>query len=290
MKYDRNVIIDKINELKGKRGTKQYMSNEKIAQYLDVSDKTVKKWLKKKPECIGDDEAGYPDIPFPYIVKLCDLFGCDIEHLIDKDMTCKTKEATDISKATGLSEEAINILKQSNRINDRFIIIDEPTGHQSMFLANMKKSLDECFIKVINNVIESYCLMDDDGHNKETRFPINDIVAFAHSVQEYNEYIREDIYRTIQQINDEEIDMMKGLGFLFEEDELIYKERLKELLEYESTDIKGVTLNYEVERYLKYEQFRLKDKRYKSIDILMALSRFLTSDFIENMGVKGNGK
>lgn len=125
MQYNRNTVIERITELKGKRGSKDYISNAKIAEYLHVKDRTVKNWLKERPENIQEESKGYPDIPFPYIVKLCDLFKCDIEYLLDETMSCKTKEATDIQKATGLSEEAITTLQsETNSEKSIGIVVD----------------------------------------------------------------------------------------------------------------------------------------------------------------------
>lgn len=117
MEYNRDVVIDKINDLKrksGKWGSGKRITNKVIAKHLGMSERQISDYLQKRPDYISETDGGYPDFPLKCLVELSNLFKCDINYLLDKDMTCKTKESTDICKVTGLSEEAVNDLANGN--------------------------------------------------------------------------------------------------------------------------------------------------------------------------------
>ncbi len=161
MVYDRNVVIDKINDLKrksGKWGSGERITNKTIATHLGVTDRAVSDWLQKRPDYISENDAGYPDIPLKHLVELSNLFKCDINYLLDKDMICKTKEATDICKATKLSEEAVSILTKDAGYTTKpraevidFLIKDSDNYASLMFNVIVCKGFEQIIDEYKNN-------------------------------------------------------------------------------------------------------------------------------------------
>lgn len=288
MEYDRNLVIDKINTLKGKRGTKEYVSNEKIAEYLDVSNTTVKKWLKKRADYLIGDETGYPDIPFPYIVKLCDWFGCDIEYLLDKNMTCKTREVADINKATGLSESAI---KKLESLNDEKRMLNDVSIPEEVRTEMRNDKSNSIFIELINHIIEGYMsrvmelderdisvalglktIKSDDGY-----FPINQMVSYIAYVRMQNDYLSE-------QVDDRIFDLVKAEP---KGDKDTMMRNIKEKLSNEGYT-EGEILIQMIHLWSSaFESSEDRERRYKRVDVQDSFSQFLKSDFVEG---ENNGK
>ena len=93
-----NRIIDRVKELKGKRNSTAYTSNDALANAIGYSSRTVKAWL-----------AGENPFPVEALLKICDLFQCDIGYLTGEIDTPR-HITTDVCEATGLSEDAANAL------------------------------------------------------------------------------------------------------------------------------------------------------------------------------------
>lgn len=109
------------------------LSQESFAEELEVSRDTLEKWLRK--ETLPRTE---------YIIWMCNHFSCDIEYLfgqIDK----KTKEATVICEETGLSEEAVNILIELNKMEpEEYITRHYEDLHKLSELPNKKEFKKFC--------------------------------------------------------------------------------------------------------------------------------------------------
>ena len=142
MTYDRNTVIAKITALKGRRGA-DYISNAKIAEYLGVSEKAVKDWLRVSPDNATGDSKRYTDIPLKHIVQLCDLFECDIQYFLDPKMTCKTRVTTDISNATGLSEKAVNLLSE-DECRENYL---EQTNQENILLKSRRDVVESLILE-----------------------------------------------------------------------------------------------------------------------------------------------
>ena len=62
-------------------------------------------------QLIGKWENGKAIPTLNDLINLCKLFDCELGYLLcEKEYSCKTREITDIQKATGLSEKAIKTL------------------------------------------------------------------------------------------------------------------------------------------------------------------------------------
>ena len=99
---DKTIIAQRILSERKLKGWTQKELHERVGTY---SEKTVRDW-----------EKGNTKIPTEGLIKLAEIFECDINYLIGK-YKHRTKEATDICEATGLSEEAVKVLqKEAARI------------------------------------------------------------------------------------------------------------------------------------------------------------------------------
>lgn len=97
----------RIKALRESRGWTQ----QRLAEELKLSNdsrQTVNKW-----------EHGTTPPTLKNLLKLCQLFDCDIGYLFC-EYDCKTREATDIQEVTGLSEENISWLSRINNTNDKY--------------------------------------------------------------------------------------------------------------------------------------------------------------------------
>lgn len=100
IEFDKRIIAQRILSERNLKGWTQKELHERVETY---SEKTVRDW-----------EKGNTKIPTEGLIKLAEIFECDVNYLIGK-YEYRTKEATDICKATGLSEAAINILLKDNK-------------------------------------------------------------------------------------------------------------------------------------------------------------------------------
>lgn len=139
--YDRNTIINRINSMRGKRGSDAYISNDTLSKHLGYSETQVQKWFSKK-ESVA--------IPLNCLMEMANLFNCDIDYLLGR-IDLPTKEATDIHKETGLSEEAITILREKEQ---KLNYLGEPLGLVIDFLIkdsverpSLMRSAIECIWK-----------------------------------------------------------------------------------------------------------------------------------------------
>ncbi len=96
MTYNYDEIGKRLRALRKEWG----YSLDKLAAFCEVQQyQTISKW---------ETANTIPSIK--QLMKLCDLYGCDIGYLLG-EYDCKTRKATDIHKETGLSEEAIKRLQ-----------------------------------------------------------------------------------------------------------------------------------------------------------------------------------
>lgn len=98
MKKYANVCQSGIAERLRNEAETQGITQEQLADMLGLSRQTVNAWF-------NDRRA----IPFDHLLSICDIFGCDIDHLLGV-MEEKTHVIEHISDYTGLSEKAIDTL------------------------------------------------------------------------------------------------------------------------------------------------------------------------------------
>lgn len=93
--YDLNRIGERIRSERTAAG----LSLKETAEEVGCSRQLISKW-----------EKGEGTVFLNEMLKMCNLFNCELGYLLC-EYDCKTREATDIQKITGLSEEVINKLK-----------------------------------------------------------------------------------------------------------------------------------------------------------------------------------
>ena len=161
---DYTVIGRRIKTLRDKSGK----SLAELAEMCGVQQyQTVSKWEKGN---------SYPSLQ--QLLRLCDIFQCDIDYLLG-NIPCKTREVTDIVKATGLSSDAVEQLLnwQANKTvsnQNRLSLVDALIRYREIYLiANLYRTLQ--IDKTLYNNRETkyleckdYC--DSEGDSKEDFF------------------------------------------------------------------------------------------------------------------------
>lgn len=108
------VKVSNISELgqkiKAERSSMK-LSLDDFSQKVNVSRQTLARWEK--------GEGAGPTV-FD-LLEMCKVFGCDMGYLVG-EYDCKTRPATDICQATGLTEKAVNELLEANRCNQWFAL------------------------------------------------------------------------------------------------------------------------------------------------------------------------
>lgn len=138
MEYNRDTINARIEEARkdylketGKRITHEY-----IAEYLGgIARPTVSNWLNKDKNDL---------IPFWALLKLCDLFNCDLGYLLGDHPTKRHQNETPCA-VTGLSENTINLLQEATTDERKYFnkIIGECLGNRSGFYFDMLQEWNE---------------------------------------------------------------------------------------------------------------------------------------------------
>lgn len=103
MKYNLIEIGDRLKTERKKAGFKNH---DELADYIrnhnyrGFTRQTISKW-----------ERGLEMPPLDILCSLCEPFECELGYLLC-EYDCKTRNDTDIRNETGLSEDAINVLKE----------------------------------------------------------------------------------------------------------------------------------------------------------------------------------
>lgn len=140
MKYNLNEIGER---LKKERKNAGFKSHDGLADYIrnhnykGFTRQTISKW-----------ERGLEMPPLDILCSLCELFECELGYLLC-EYNCKTRNDTDIHNETGLSEDAINVLKEWNRIS-------KEKGPQYTWARNSLQALNDLLsqgVIVANNIL-----------------------------------------------------------------------------------------------------------------------------------------
>ena len=92
-RYDPVTIGSRISEERKAIG----WSMEAVATHIGTTRQSISKW---------ENGQGEPTV-YDFL-RLCNLFDCDLGYLLGEEgYSCKTRKATDIKAATGLSEDSI---------------------------------------------------------------------------------------------------------------------------------------------------------------------------------------
>lgn len=107
MQYLQEVIASRIKEEREALG----LTKEGLAERLNVNRNTITSWERQ------DIKGRYP--PLEDLARMCDLFNCELGYLLG-EYNCKTRAATDIQAETGLSERAIDRLREEAQKSEIF--------------------------------------------------------------------------------------------------------------------------------------------------------------------------
>ena len=130
--------------LKRARKGKNWTQSD-LAEKMDVSLETVRNWEQGRNPPSGDK-----------LLKLCDLFDCDMDYLFYR-IDCKTHDIKFIHEQTGLSMEAIEKIESFQK--------EERCNHWPIYLSQMIESpefdqmMSEIAIFMTHNKIEARFLM-----------------------------------------------------------------------------------------------------------------------------------
>lgn len=102
MKYNQKAIGQRIRKEREGLG----LSQASFAKKLHLSEGSR--------QVIGQWEKGDILPHFDHMLKMCEIFECELGYLLC-EFDCKTRVATDVTKVTGLSENAVNRLIAINQ-------------------------------------------------------------------------------------------------------------------------------------------------------------------------------
>lgn len=110
MKYDMTAIGKRISKERKSLGLTQSEFAKKLYLSQD-SRQTIAKW-----------ENGTTLPTLDRLLVMCNIFECELGYLLC-EYDCKTMTVTDIHSQTGLSEEAISVLANLNRLDINEVLI-----------------------------------------------------------------------------------------------------------------------------------------------------------------------
>lgn len=114
MKYTKNdkAIGERIKECR--KALPDNVTQEQFGKMLmDISEDVDGGYSRKT---IASWEKGNPIPPLDALIKMCEIFDCELGYLLCEHDT-KTRAAADIQNETGLNEAAIDILRSSKYSN-----------------------------------------------------------------------------------------------------------------------------------------------------------------------------
>ena len=157
MKYNLEKIGKRIRDCRKAYRNKDYCSGapDQATFGAILKDDPDKEYNRKT---ISNWEKGISLPPLDIMLRMCDLFECDLGYLLCEYDT-KTRSATDIQAETGLSEDAINVLQTERlygsrkRLINQFILDCEPIVESVDELEN--ELLHRFFYQTIRSDIEN---------------------------------------------------------------------------------------------------------------------------------------
>lgn len=249
-------------------------------------------------------ENGIGSLKIEHLQKIAEYCGCDMSYLLG-EIDNRTHKATDICKATGLSEEAVNILIQANSGNgDSFIQWFDELGKESQnkTLVNMQNEEDQIFLKIVDSIITNYIqslktpYIERKNIITNKHFPINLMVDYGVEIYRGKIFENTKLFRIISEAYNEvlkgTIEFYASEGFEIDEEYAYYhisssdiedKIKAKGLI---PDDNKRYPIEYCVSRFYDYLRFNNERKKTLRMDIQEAFSDYMKSDFFEG-GLNG---
>jgi transcriptional regulator with XRE-family HTH domain len=221
-----------------------------------------------KDRTIRNHESGQ-SFPFKTLLKYCEIYDCDLGYLMG-DYDEKDRDTHYICDQTGLSEEAVEILK-----DQRFY-----ANPDEIFISYYDE-LSDAFIRIINHIIRSFKPL---GDKKNDCFPTADIVNYYLAVMRSKEYEKTNNYKEAKQTFEEYVEFCLSTEPWSRDiaESVVSSGHLDGILPYdEKTQFEKDAEFFALSDYGNHLSFIKKDKRYQRIDVQDAFSKFLLSDFME---------
>lgn len=150
LRDEREAKIHTFEDGEWKGQTVHGLTQDQLAYEIRSTRQTVGTWEK---------EDGKNKIPNPdQILALCSFYDCDYGYLICEYDTRK-HEIADIQDQTGLSEQALNVLRKAKIITDGHIgILDDMLGNGIISIEDYERKKAQTYtmtLRIINNFIEN---------------------------------------------------------------------------------------------------------------------------------------
>lgn len=115
-KYEQKKIDDERRKEIGRRirEERKRTKNPDFSNGRCYSQELFAEKLHISKQAYNNLENGVGEPKLEYLYRIKELCGCDIGYLVG-EYDCRTKEATDICKATGLTEQAVEVLLEDMR-------------------------------------------------------------------------------------------------------------------------------------------------------------------------------
>lgn len=277
--------------------TREYRKRvaDRIKAERDRTGLTQKEFAKKvgiANQTYNNLENGIGSLKIEHLNKIAENCGCDMGYLLG-DYENRTHEATDICKATGLSEEAVDILTLLNRWYNE----DKDSFKGSIIYWN-KTSICKVFLSLIDNIITSYDFDElfNGKENKEhkNRFPvskiaryINDRMEMEHTEENEHFALLSELFEKYKDHNHILYDKDTG-HTMFVNNHFTIQQDIEEELKERNYDEKEIHLMGNLTQGYLCGYYDMKKERKKDrFDIQQDFLRFMDSDYVEG---ENNGK
>ena len=121
MYYDIKKIGERIHQERTILG----LTMEEFGRFLGTTRQNVSSWEKGTAKGLALDD----------LLKMCEIFNCELGYLLC-EFDCKTRENTDISAITGLTEEAIEQLIEKHYLLSSIALLPEISNIVSNILCD----------------------------------------------------------------------------------------------------------------------------------------------------------
>lgn len=277
---------------------KQFIATRIYAerQLKGLNQKDFAKAVGVSNQTFNNLEQGKGSLKIEYLYQIANFCGCDIGYLLG-ECDNRTYKATDICEATGLSEEAVDILTTINRWYN-----EESNGSDNFdtfdYNFNMVATLSHSFISLIDNIVTSYDFDElfngEDNTDKRNHFPISKIARYLNTrkrlelVEENENFdLVKELYQKYKDNTHILIDKDTGHTMVINNAFTIQADIENELkkMNYKQNEIDYISNS--TEGFLDI-YYRMKDDRgNKKLDIQNDFLRYLDGTFIEG---ENNGK
>lgn len=278
--------------------TREYRKKvgERIKAERDRIGLTQKEFAKKvglANQTYNNLENGIGSLKIEHLYGISEKCGCDIGYLLG-ECEERTYKATDICKETGLSEEAIEKLREAKEYYEQNKDVYSTMFHTNYWLFAFPF---HTFISVINDMITTFDLSEVFNSNHErgrSDFPINKIVRYIVEGSQMKQIENHEYFSKILELrnkfssnNHTLVDKDTG-HILFTSNEMTIDSDITEELRKEITSERDIRIICNETNGFLAGYVRMRENRFnEKMDIQNDFNKYMESDFIEG---EVNGK